>query len=349
MKIVPARAESFARSPDPGLLAVLVYGPDLGLVHERAAQIAGSLVPDLADPFRVAEIPSDALKSDPARLADEVAAISMTGGRRVVWLREAGDALAPLLADFLRNPPCAPPQAALVIAEAGELGPRAPLRMLFESAENGAALPCYLDEGAQLRDVIRKTLAAEKVSVSADALEYLADNLGADRMVTRREVEKLAIYAGAGATVGLEDAIACVGDSSALSMDEVGFSAAGGDLAGLDRALERSFLEGAVSVGVLRAVTRHFDRLHQAASAVAAGSDEDSAMAALRPAVFFKDKTRFAAQLRRWSQRRLAAALARLLETEILCKTTGMPDETICRQTLFDLAQQAKPEPIRRA
>lgn len=342
MKIAPARADSFTRAPDPGLLAVLIYGPDSGLVHERAAEIARSIVPDLGDPFRVTDMTADAIKNDPARLADEVAAIAMTGGRRVVWLREAGDALAPLFSEFLAHPPCAPPEGALVIAEAGELGPRAPLRILFEGADNAAALPCYLDDKAQLQGIIRKTLAEEKIAVSADALEYLAGNLGSDRMMTRRELEKLALYAGAGATVDLEDAMASVGDSSALSLDEVAFSTATGDFSALDRALERSFLEGAAAVGVLRSVMRHFDRLYQTAAAIQAGSNEEAAMAGLRPPVFFKDKTRFRAQLRRWSEPRLTAALLLLLETEMLCKTTGLPDETICRQALFDLAQEAK-------
>lgn len=343
MKIPPARADSFARAPDAALAAILVYGPDSGLVRERAGLLIRSVVPDAGDPFRIVELTAGDLKSDPARLADEVAAISMTGGRRAVCIRDATDGLATIFADFLGAPPCAPPQAALVVVEAGELTPRSSLRKLFEGAENAAALACYLDDKSQIQTVIRKGLAAEKISVSADALEYLTENLGGDRMVTRRELEKLALYAGPGGSIALEDAAVCVGDSSAMAMDEVAFSAAGGDAAGLDRALERVFQEGASAVGVVRGVMRHFDRLHQAAVSLAAGESEEAAMSGLRPPVFFKDKTRFRAQLRRWPERRASDALGRLLETEILCKTTGMPDQTICRQALFELAQAKAP------
>src|SRR5208282_5863766 len=106
MKI--ARAESFLRAPDFGLLAVLLYGPDSGLVRERALDLARSVVLDLTDPFRTVEITANALIEDPARLGDEVAAIAMTGGRRVVIVREAGDSLSSVLADFLGDPPCRP-------------------------------------------------------------------------------------------------------------------------------------------------------------------------------------------------------------------------------------------------
>lgn len=343
MKIAPAKADGFAGAPGADIAAVLVYGPDSGLVRERARLLVASVVADSGDPFRIVELTPGDLKNDPARLADEVAAIAMTGGRRAVTVRDAADGLAALLGDFLRSPPCAPPDAALVVIEAGELTPRSPLRKLFEEAKNAAALACYLDDRAQIQNVIRASLAAEKISLSADALEYLTDNLGGDRMVTRRELEKLALYAGPGGKIELEDAMSCVGDSSAMAMDEVAFSAAGGDVAGLDRALERVFQEGATAVGVVRGVMRHFDRLHQAALSVAAGDSDEAAMAGLRPPVFFKDKTRFRSQLRRWPEPQAGGALSRLLETEILCKTTGMPDQTICRQTLFELAQTKAP------
>ena len=340
MKIEPRRAEAFARNPDADVLAVLVYGPDSGLVRHRAQELARSVVPDLTDPFRVFETTADTLSADPARLPDEAAAIAMTGGRRAIVVREAGDSFTALLASFIGHPPCLPPQAALVIVEAGDLKPKSTLRGLFESAKNAAALACYFDDEKGLSDLIRKTLAAGRVSASNEALKYLADNLGGDRMVTMRELEKLAIYAGPGGSVDLDDAMACVGDSSALSMDEVAMATAGGEMAALDRALDRVFLEGAAPIAVLRAVARHFERLRQAAAAVASGASEEAAVAALKPAVFFKHKARFGKALRRWNAGRAAAALSRLLETEILCKTTGMPAETICRQALFEMAQE---------
>ena len=38
MKIQPARAEAFIAKPDPTIRAVLFYGPDAGLVRERATE-----------------------------------------------------------------------------------------------------------------------------------------------------------------------------------------------------------------------------------------------------------------------------------------------------------------------
>jgi DNA polymerase-3 subunit delta len=337
MKIAAGRAEIFAAKPDPRAAAVLLYGPDTGLVRERALRLMGTVVADASDPFRVVDLDAALLKRDPARLADEAAAIAFGGGRRVVRIRDATDALADVLESFLEAA-SAGEDLALVIVEAGELSPRSSLRRLFEEAENAAAVACYQDEGAQLVATIRRALAEDGVAASDDALSYLAENLGADRAVTRSELAKLALYVGPGRTAQLEDAMACVGDSSALSLEDLAFAAADQSPRAVDRALGRALQEGVEPVSVVRAVARHFERLHLAAGRMAEGESPESAMAALRPPVFFKHKSRFLAQMRRWDVERTAFALERLLSLESQCKTTGLPAESVCRQGLLLLS-----------
>src|SRR5260370_10020527 len=101
MKLAGARVEAFLRRPDADVRAVLLYGPDAGLVRERAETVARTICPDLQDPFRVADLAAASLVADPARLADEAAQISLMGGSRVIRVREAGAARAPLFARFL--------------------------------------------------------------------------------------------------------------------------------------------------------------------------------------------------------------------------------------------------------
>ena len=100
MKVAAGQVEGFLRRLDPQIRAVLLFGPDAGLVRERADTLARAVCPDLRDPFRVAELTAATLVADPARLADEAAQISLMAGRRVVRLRDAGDQQAPLFARF---------------------------------------------------------------------------------------------------------------------------------------------------------------------------------------------------------------------------------------------------------
>ncbi len=338
MKLDARSIAGFLKKPNPAARAILVYGADAGLVRERVETLMRTVVEDLGDPFRVADLAGDTIADDPARLADEAAAMAMTGGRRVVRVRDAGNDTAVAFQNFLEHPM----GDALIVAEAGELDGRSALRKLFEKAENAAALPCYRDELRDLPAIIRETLARSQVKIDDDALGWLAARLGADRALTRGEIDKLALYVGSGRTATLEDAQALVGDSADIGLDDLARACAGGDVAGLERARAKLDGEGIVAIAQLRAVQRHFTRLHVCAGLMAAGADEKSAMMRLRPPVFWKEENAFRAQLKRWPMPRLGAALTQLLDAELRCKSSGQPAELIAAQCLLQLAQYSR-------
>lgn len=344
MKLSGRRIEPFLARPDAAVRAVLIYGPNAGLVRERAERLVRSVIDDPKDPFRLSDLTGAALKSDPARLGDEAAALSLSGGRRVVRVREAGDVQSGAFHHYFKQKQ----GDALVVVESGDLGPRSSLRRLFESADDAASLPCYGDEGPGLEELIRETLKRDGLTIEPAALAYLVDFLGNDRVLIRGELEKLAIYVGAGAKgggreIGFADAVACVGDSVALSLEEIGSAAAEGDSERLERALGRAFGEGVPPVTVLRAVTRYLGRLHLVSGRIAGGETEEGAIAGLRPPLFFKAKPAFQRQLKLWDLGRLAEALEILTRAEIECKTTGYPARSICGRALMRVAAGAEP------
>jgi DNA polymerase-3 subunit delta len=339
MKLQGRAIDAFLRHPDPKVRVVLLYGPDAGLVRDRADSLGKSVCPDLNDPFRVADFLGRALVEDPARLADEAAAMSLTGGRRLIRVRDAEDVTTAAFTAFLKD---LPPGDSLVVVEAGDLSNRSRLRTLFEGAEAGAAIPCYVEDEASLGRVISELLSAQGLSADVDALNFLAGNLVGDRLVARGEVEKLAVYMGSEKRVTLEHAVACIGDSASLDMDEPVWAAADGDFATLDRALARLFAEGMSPVPILRTAQRHFQRLHLIGAQVAAGKSAEMAIDAARPPVFFKLRPRLVGQARRWTPNLVRSALERLVDAEAECKRTNMPDQTICARVLFQIASLAR-------
>jgi DNA polymerase-3 subunit delta len=202
------------------------------------------------------------------------------------------------------------------------------LRKLFESRAEAAAIGCYADSPKDLAEVIRSSLAAHRIAIAGDALDYLVDRLGGDRLVTRSELEKLALYAGDGGQVDLEAAMLSVGDSADLSLDDIVFAAAEGKTGALERALFRGLAEGESPIRILRAAQRHFQMLHLA----------NRRAEAVRAPPLPSLRERLGAQARRWPAPRAAAALDALTEAELAAKRTGAPQETICRNALLALA-----------
>jgi DNA polymerase-3 subunit delta len=340
VKIEPRQVEAFLKKPDPKIRGIVVYGNDDGLIAERAQQLAETVCPDLKDPFRVVDISGDALKADPARLADEFSAMSLVGGRRVIRVRPAGEESVAAL----ENLAAAGAGDALIVLEGGNLMPRSGLRSLAETEPCLAALPCYLDSAEALEDLVESALRAQGMTLQPDALEWIVERLGGDRGQTRSEIDKLLLYkqSDADKTITLDDAMAVLGDTAAIGVDNVIAATFDGEMASLDRALDRVFAEGGNAVQLVRSLQRHADQLH-----FVSGHGEGGK----REAVMFKVRglprggpvrQRFERHLRSWPLPRLSQALQVILDAEIQCKSTGLPDETIARRLCLRLASTAQ-------
>lgn len=337
--------QSFLKKRDTDISAVLVYGPDSGLVRERADHLARQLVDDFKDPFNYIELSDSDLKAEPARLVDEAAALSFAGGERVVRLRTAGDSalsaaktlLEALDADHMKP-------NALVVLEAGELPPRSSLRKAFEKARRGVALPCYSDTPADVRAFALETVHIENLIFDDDALDLLVSLLGDDRGVSRSELDKLILFKGPASTrsgrgtISVEDVRTSLADSAGAALDEASAACADGAPERLARAMYKSAMAGAGAISLLRALQRNFWRLHAAQSLVAKGDNPALAMKKLRPPVFFGEQHAFEARLRKWSLPRLERAQRLLVDAELDAKSTGAPQREIVERAALRLA-----------
>ena len=335
MKLEAGRVEGFlARPGDVGV--VLLFGPDGGLVAERGVALARGVLGAgrLDDPFRYAELQAP----DGATLLQEATAASLSGGRRVVRVREAGDGLAKAV-ETLLNGQAGGRAEALVVLEAGELTPRSKLRALAEKHARAAAIACYGIDGARLPRAVSERLRAAGIGIDVDAADWVARNIPGEAAPLAQAVEILTLYAGEATHLTLNDVMAALPDGGDTSMQEAVDATLAGDAAGMDRALSLAFDEGIAPVGVLRVLLGELMRLRLAA---ASGLPPAEAVSAMRPPVFFKRAPVVAKALARWPLPRLNDAIRQALAAEASCKTTHVPDQAFCRQTLFSLAARAR-------
>jgi DNA polymerase-3 subunit delta len=207
---------------------------------------------------------------------------------------------------------------------------------------------CYADDASALRGIITDGLAALGVRADDHALELLVGSLGADRGVTRSELDKLALYKGGAGVVTAEDVLAVVSDSHLVSLSAVAFAVGSGDRAELDRVLTAAATDGAEPVALLRTVAQHLQRLLTVRSAVDRGCPLAEAVAALRPPVFFRVIDEFRQQAKRWTRDQLREALALATEVEVHCKTSGVAAAVTAADALFRLAAMVA-DPVRQS
>jgi DNA polymerase-3 subunit delta len=330
LKIDARQIAGFLRQPGK-VKAALLYGEDEGLVRERARQLTLAVAGSLTDPFRVVELERETWNNVPA----EIASMSMTGGRRVVRVRDVSDAVLEYVRAALKSP-----GEGFLLLEAPGLG-KGKLRTFMEAAPDAACIACYPDDGKALQEVIRQQLSQDGVGVEPEALRWLADSLSPDRSVVRMETDKLALFAGAGGRVDIATVRLCVGDAAAASADEGILAAMRGDVAGADVGTARALAEGANGVALMRMAIGHLQRLHLARLRVADGMPAADAVRTLRPPVFLRSVPGFVTSLSLWSVDGLAACLEAARQVEISCKRTGSRPDLLASRFVSGLARQA--------
>ncbi len=331
MKIDPRQAAGFLRDPGKCRL-VLLYGEDEGQIRERSQALTKLVAGSLNDPFLVVELTKEGWGQIPA----EMAALSMIGGRRVIVVRDAGETILSQATQALKGP-----GGALLILEAAGLG-KGKLRSFAEANAEAASIPCYPDEGRALTDLIKAGLSESGVSIDADALAWLAQNLSGDRGVMRGEIEKLALLAGAGGRLDLDAVRICVGEGAAASGDDGLLAALGGNIEAADTAVEMAIQDGLNGVALLRMALGQLQKVHQARLRVDSGLSAADAVRAMRPPVFFRAVSATTACVSLWSSEALLRTIEEARQVEMACKQTGARQELLARRFVAGLARQAQ-------
>jgi len=341
MRLKNNEIASFLRAAKPPASAVLIYGPDEGLVRERGVALAKKICEDLNDAFLVTSLSDTDIKQDPAALANAVGSLSLMGGDRLIRVRPAADAITKNVEAAIAELAPVDQTDCWVIIEAGDLTPRSSLRKMFEKSKTHVALPCYADDARAVGDMIREVTSNHGLTVAPDAMGALSELLGGDRGLTRQELEKLCLYVGPDVDNG-EITAAHVHDivtgSGEAKLDALITAVATGDMRAADKEYEKAISGGMAPVGVIRMLTNQMKTLHMLA---AIGGNPSEAVRALRPPVRFPRDKALIRQAGHWPRAACERALLSLEAAEAECKTTALPDEAICGRLILSLTRSA--------
>lgn len=334
-----AEVESFVARPHPDKPIVLVFGPDGGLVRERAAALVRACVDDPADPFALALLEGDKLAEMPERLIEEAHTVALFGGRRAVLVRTGGRNFAAAVERLIGAPP---PIDCRVIIEAGDLKRGAPLRTLCERASIAAALPCYADSARDLNRLIDQEMRRAAMAITPGARALLISLIGGDRCASRSEIEKLTLYALGKKTIDVEDVMAVVGDAAPAGMDGL----IDGAFAGWANALESNFAKvksSGVSPGAIAAACiRQAAALHISRLAVEKGTSVDDLLRRTTPAIHFSRAKAVRAALEVWTSERLERLIGRLGEASLDIRKNSKLAYPIMQRALISIARAAR-------
>ncbi|MCZ2203558.1 DNA polymerase III subunit delta [Bartonella sp. A05] len=320
---------------------ILIYGPDRGLVCERAQRFAKLTQVAIDDPFSTVRLDAAEIDKDPARLGDEVHTISLFGGDRLIWVSNGANqkgflaALQPLIKE--------PPKTSFILIEAGDLKKGTGLRNVIESASTAMALPCFTDDARSLDSLIDEVLNSFKMTISLEARKLLHGSLGIDHLVSRSELEKLCLYGLEKKHIALEDVKAVVSDVSALSQDEVIDAILLGDVAGFEAHFNRHAVGQSSLFFILSTAQRHFQQLQLLRYQVEIeGKTAVTVISQARPPIFFQRKQTVEKALKYWGLEKIFYAMEKIQRAVLDSRKNPLLGEAIIRQALLGLAVTAR-------
>lgn len=338
MKAKPYQVSALSSQIQKIFKGSLVFGPDFGVVQEVSEQIARQIVSDLRDTFCVIKITPQQIKETPSLLLDEGNGVSLMGGRKLIWVKDADNTIAEAVSSFLSY--CQ--TDAFLLLSAGNLPKNAVLRTFCESNQSFLSVACYADEAKDVAAFIHDILGANGIQVQPDALGLLVERLSENRLMTRRELDKLITYLGDQKSVSASDVRAVITDTSTASTDSFCCAVGEGNQSLADKEYHLMLANGENPVGIIRILSIYFNRLLEAAEIMSNGGGVEAAVKKiLRPAQF-----RLEASMRRqiqiWKKEYVLKVLFLLLKAERQAKSTGLPAELILDRVIMQIAGVAK-------
>jgi DNA polymerase III subunit delta len=330
--------DAFLARPDPGRPIILLYGPDAGLVRERAEALLASAVDDPADPFSLVRLDGDELSAEPSRLVDEALTIPLFGGRRAIRVRAGSRNFAGGI-DALAETPL---KDCRVVIEAGELRPESPLRKACERAKTAVAIACYPDTERDLAKLIDDELKLSSLRIAPDARAVLMTLLGGDRQASRNELRKLTLYAHGKGEVTLDDVMAVVADASELKIDPIVDGAFAGNPAVVETEFAKAMVAGTYPGVIISAAQRQAAWLHKSALAIAEGTPSSVVLDGGFPRLHFSRKANVEAALRNFDAARLVQIIDQLATAALETRKQAALAAVIAQRALLSIAVNAK-------
>ncbi len=336
MKANRGQIERALRAPAE-IRVFLLHGPD----ESGSRALARTLSEGLGGEAERVELSGAELKSDPARLADEAASISLFGGARYVLVDPAGEESVPAVEALLEAPAAGNP----VVLLAGGLRPASRLLKLALGDERAMAFASYAPEGREADRLVLDMARERGLIVRPDVATRIAEDTGGNRAILALELDKFALYLDAAPErpQPLEheavDALGAASEGGDLS--RLVDSVSGGDSGLLQAELLRLAGEGVNGIVLIRAMLRRMTLLARLRAEVERGNSVDAVMTSQGKALFWKEKAAVGQQLARWRSDLLAKSIGRLLDAERQVKASGGLGPVAVDEELFAICRQA--------
>ncbi len=318
---------------------VLVYGPNSGLVSERAKTIIKNLNEDSNNAFSVRTLDNDTLSNNEGLLIDELQTVGLFSEKKIIKLRLHSNKSIlnqiKIALDIINSD-------TNLIIEAGNLPKSNALRTLIEKSKKSAALPCYNEDERSLRNIIRYEFKQQGITIDHDALDSLVSSLSEDRQICKNEISKLILYSHNTKKLHLNDIEMLINDTASSITEQVIDNTLIGNGKKALIQFSRGLSTGTPAYQTAYSFQQHFLLLYKFCLLKERNFSLNSIVDNYKPPIHFKRKNIINQQIQIWNSTYIQKAQNQTLETIKQSRLKSGIDEQLMAELILKLATVAK-------
>lgn len=315
----------------------LIYGQNEGLIRETIKNI--KLEYSNFGNYDEIIINDKDLKEDNSLLHNSVFTKSLFFENKLILIENLKDTNLNEVEEIINDTP----SNTAILIKNDNLTKSSKIRKFFETNQICFSVACYEDD---TRDVMRNIdmfMQENKININRDVKNFLLQSLSSDRMISKQELEKIAIlYSGSENEVDLESIKKIFNDSSSNNLGIMNKVIMFGNTEKSSKLINKLLLEGTNPISIIRSITNYLIRVKNTQVEMKKGNRFDDAIKILKPPVFWKEKDDFQKHCTKWSINNVDQSLSNLVNTEINCKLNSKLAKLYCEKSLASIALVGK-------
>ena len=303
----------------------LFYGENLGLKNDLKIKIKNVCKKTLIKNFNQEDI-----FANENNFFNELFNKSLFEDKKIFFINQANDKILELIMEIEKkenNPN--------IFLFSELLDKRSKLRNYFEKSRTLGVVACYADNEISLKNIILNKLNGYK-GLSSQNLNMIMENCGLDRSKLNNELNKVAIF--------FENKIIDTNKLEVLlnlkennNFDLLKDQALIGDKIKTNRLISNTILEKERNIFYLNVINQRLMKLLEIVK-IAKDNNVDDAINKIKPPIFWKDKTIFNLQARKWDQNKLKKMLGQTYKIEFKIKSNSqITHSLLIKKLLVDI------------
>ncbi len=260
---------------------------------------------------------SDELKSGEfTNIVNQNSEINIFGNKTIILFNLSTEKLSKEIVDTIEK---VNRSEVTIIVKSDQLSKKSSIRTKFEKDPGVVIVPCYEDTAFEKRGVIKDFFFKEKITVSEEQINTLAQVFSNQRLEILNELQKIKFLLSR--KKNLMNDLQFIYRSSYFDELKFIYCLVSGNLKDYERKFDELCFSNGDQIRYTTILLNHFYRLLFVSYLVKDGESLNQAVSRLRPPIFFKYHSEFMKQLSKWKIKDLILIIKRLLK---------------CKQKLFN-------------